>query len=352
MEIDTSGIEAEQLIRALNAEYGLDITAITFLPKGEEAYSYVADGQAGTRHFVRAQPAADPAALEAVFAATSALHARCGLRSVVAPYPTRRGTFTWRHVGYTVAVFPFIDGVTAYEHHLTDEGVAHAAALIAALHTSSQTCDVPLAHRETFANPFEAPILRALRAAADPGPRANDYQRRVHRLLLAEQADIHAALAAMRRLQATAQRLDLAWVPTHGDPNLDNILVDTRGSLHLTDWGEIALGPPERDLFHFQGDRFELFLRHYLAAAGPVRLHEMLFEFYVYRWALQEIADYTTRILFRNTDPREDEHAWTELAPYLPIPHADMHAGLREVGYVLQRVAAATTVAPRPKGTP
>jgi hypothetical protein len=43
--------------------------------------------------------------------------------------------------------------------------------------------------------------------------------------------------------------------------------------------------------------------------------------------------------VFRNTDPREDEHAWRELLPYLPIPHADMRARLDEITGVLQRVA-------------
>ena len=128
-------------------------------------------------------------------------------------------------------------------------------------------------------------------------------------------------------------------MPTHGDPNLANILIDERGALHLTDWGEVALGPRERDLFHFTGERFEAFLRRYLGTVGLVELHERLFAFYTYRWTVQEIADYTTRILFRNTDPEEDRHAWEELAPYLPIRHEAIEAELRAIGAVIRRVA-------------
>lgn len=346
MKIDTSGIDRERLARLLDAEYGLGVAAIAFLPVGEEAYSYVAAGRAGARHFVRAQRAVDAAALESVFAVTGALHSRRGLRQVVAPHPTRRGTFTCRYGGYTVAVFPFIAGTTAYEAGLSEDGLAQSARLIAAVHASGDLLgDLPVG-RETFDNPFAAPILRALRAAEAPAPEANEYQRRVRRLLTAERADIQATLALMRRLGSEARALDFDWRLTHGDPNLANFLIDARGDLHLADWGDVALGPPERDLNFFTeeeqgmtGARIETFLRHYLAAAGPTKLHGGLFTFYTYRWAVQEIADYTTRILFRNSDPEEDRHAWAELAPYLPIRHDAIRAGLRRVAEVIRGVA-------------
>ncbi len=341
MKIDTSGIDPGRLAQRLNAEYELDLDtpSVAFFPHGEEAYSYVGTGRDGGRHFIRAQRTTGAPALESVFAVTHGLHARCGLRQVVAPYQTRRGAFTCRHGEYTVAVFPFIEGPTAFEAGLSDEGLARATALIAGVHSSGR-CLAGLLHaQETFENPFEAPILRALGAAEAPDPSANVYQRRARQLLIAERADILATLATMRQLQAEAQRLDPEWVPTHGDPNLANILIDERGVLHLTDWGEVALGPRERDLFHFTGERFEAFLCRYLATVGRVELHERLFAFYTYRWTVQEIADYTTRILFRNTDPMEDRHAWEELAPYLPIRHTTMQADLRAIGEVIGRVA-------------
>ncbi len=339
MKIDTSGIDTERLARQIDAEYALDIASVAFFPHGEEAYSYVATGRDGGRHFIRAQRTIGAPPLESVFAVIHGLHSRCGLRQVVTPYPTRRGAFTCRYGGYTVAVFPFIASTTAFESGLSDEGLARVAGLVAALHASGESCSLPPMQQETFENPFEAPILRALHAAEAPSPQANAYQRRVRRLLAAERADILATLETMWRLGSAARRLDPERVPTHGDPNPANILIDARGELHLTDWGEVARGPRERDLFHFTGEHFETFLRHYEAAGDRVRLHEGLFEFYLYRWTVQEIADYTTRILFENTDPGEDRHAWEELAPYLPIRHPDIQAELRAIGEVIRRVA-------------
>ena len=345
MKIDTSGIDRARLARLLDAEYDLGITAVAFLPVGEEAYGYVADDRAGARHFIRAQRVSDAAPLEAVFAVTAALRDRRGLRRVVAPYRTRRGVFTCRYDGYSIAAFPFIAGVTAYEAGLSAEGLRQAARLLAAVHLSGGLLrDLPL-DRETFDTPFAAPLLRALRSAEDPAPRAGEYQRRVRRLLCAERADIEATIALLGRLGAAARALDLDWRLTHGDPNGANFLIDARGDLHLLDWGAVALAPPERDLNAFTeqdeittGARFEAILRHYLPAAGPTRLRGELFTFYTYRWAVGEIADYTTRILFHGGDPEEDRHAWERLVPYLPIRHGELRARLREIQGVIRRV--------------
>ncbi|MFQ5987162.1 MAG: hypothetical protein ACE5KQ_07370 [Thermoplasmata archaeon] len=97
------------------------------------------------------------------------------------------------------------------------------------------------------------------------------------------------------------------------------------------------MGPPERDLFAFSGPDFEQSLTHYLRHWGNVRLSSRLLEFYHYRWALQEIADYTTRILFRQMGPHEDAHAWRELQDYLPTRHDHIARGVGEVREVLGR---------------
>ncbi len=162
--------------------------------------------------------------------------------------------------------------------------------------------------------------------------------------MLAERTDILATLDKMRRLKPELGRLDLDRALTHGDPNWANILVDTSNNLLLIDWEDVALGPPERDLMFFTDwgeGRFELFLRHYVETYGQVRLHEEAFAFYLYRWVVQEIADYSTRILFRNVYPEEDEHAWSELALYLPTRHEDIDASLRRIMEVVRRVQGA-----------
>lgn len=268
----------------------------------------------------------------------AALQAGCGLGQVVAPQRTRDGALFLRHDRFTIALFPYLTGSTAEEQPLSAVELEGAAALIAGLHGTTGRCPLPPLPEERFGNQFVPTILRALRTAGDLSAGAGAYRRRVSRLLLAEQTDLIDALGAMTDLAAEIAALPFEPVLTHGDPNLANILRDAAGMLHLIDWSAPALGPPERDLFSFTEVQFEDFLRHYLALRDRVRLHAPIFAFYAWRWTFQEIADYATRILFHNTDPAEDEHAWTQLQPYLPIPHDSLRDQAQTIAGVLTRV--------------
>src|SRR5258705_9834156 len=118
--------------------------------------------------------------------------------------------------------------------------------------------------------------------------------------MLAHRGNILTTLETMRQLSATVRGLELDCVLKHGDPNWANILVDRSGIFHLLDWEDLGLGPPEADLVFFSDrlpDRFEAFLRQYLSINRGARLHAEAFAYYHYRWTVQEIADYTTRIL-------------------------------------------------------
>jgi aminoglycoside phosphotransferase (APT) family kinase protein len=320
MKTDADDIDKEQLAHHINAEYGLNISDLTFMPRGEDSYTYSGYQPNGARYFIRAQPSWRARDLEQAYAVTYKLNTTHGLSHVVAPYPTCRGSFSVNHAGYTIALFPFIEGATLYSQGASDADLTQAAGLLAAVHRCGNIQSALPLHREKFDNPFKAPILRALQVAADSPSHTSDYRRQAVDLLLAERADILASLERMELTKPRLQKLAVSQALTHGDPNLDNFLKDREGNLHLTDWGEVAIGPPERDLSAFTGDRFEIFLRSY-AGAEALELHREIFDFYFYRWSMQEIADYATRLLLQNLPPVEEEHAWTELQDYLPIRH-------------------------------
>lgn len=337
MTAEAPDISEEELLGLLASEYGLDIASITFVPKGEEAYSYVAKVRDSGRVFVRVQESARADLLETAFEVAYALSTQCELREVLAPVRSHAGEFTSRFEGYSIAVFPYVDGNSAYEVGLSDDGLRRVASLIAAIHSRGSSLSLSKLYQESFDNPFAAPIDRAFEAIERLTTDSSEYQRRVRDLLRAERDDILAVFDRMEQLRAEIGGLDVDFVLTHGDPNVANILIDECGELSLVDWGDVGLGPPEQDLMAFSEDRFEIFLRQYAADFGRPKLHEPVFAFYFYRWVLQEIADYTTRIL-RNTTARQDEHAWSCLTPYLPVPHAEIQAGLRNVIGVISKV--------------
>jgi hypothetical protein len=341
MKLDTSGIDPAQLAGFVGDEYDLTIATMSFHPAGEASYSYLAEEQAGTTWLIKAQATARVAELEARLRAVRYVQAVGGFAQVVAPRENRRGGCTSPFEQYTVSVFPFIDGTTIEPGQQTQVYARRAAGLMGAFHQHGRRLPFPVPE-ETFEHPFEAPIMAALRTVEAPGALANPAQEQLRGLLLAERADILTTLEKIQQLAAAARQLALDRVLTHGDPNWANILVDGSGSFFLLDWDDLALGPPERDLVFFNDprpERFEIFLRQYLALNPGARLHADVFAFYQYRWVVQEIADYTTRILFSNVDPAEDDRAWAELRQYVPAAHAEMADGIRQIEATLARLA-------------
>ena len=106
-----------------------------------------------------------------------------------------------------------------------------------------------------------------------------------------------------------------------GAPNLTKrVLTDPTGTLDLIHGGRLASGAAQRDLTFLTGERFAAFLEAYLARRPGVWLHQHLVTDDLYRWVLQEIACYTSRILLELSDDQEHAHAWQELQPHSPFP--------------------------------
>ena len=183
--------------------------------------------------------------------------------------------------------------------------------------------------------------MHALRTVEAAGPLGSPIQERLRALMLAHRSNILITIETMRQITAAVQQLELDWVLTHGDPNWENILVNPSGTFSLLDFEDVALGPPEADLVFYSdrpAERFEAFLRQYLAVRPQARLHAEMFAFGHYMWTMQVIAQYSTRILFGGGSPAEDEQAWAELQPCLPAPHAEMAAAIRQIAAILERI--------------
>lgn len=333
MRVEPRAIDKDRLGAFLEDEYGVTSPTLTFLPEGEESYVYVATEPEGDRSFIRVtEDFGQRGSLETAYTAVETLAQREKLSALVAPRRRRRGAFLGAFRGFLVALFPFIEGKSLYGG-ASSEDRAGVAQIVATLHdTNASNLGLP---RVGLENPFQDPIQRALRHVESPIPKANRYQERIVALLNAHREDVEHSLRKMEAWKAQEQTLVGESVLTHGEPHLDNVVKDSYGGLRLTDCGDLAVGPSERDLFAFTGPDLEWYLRSYLRRRRTIHLSPSLFEFYFYRWALQEIADYTNRILFRDMGPEEDEHSWRELQPYLPTRHDEIARAMRRVRGVL-----------------
>ncbi|MDP9303829.1 MAG: aminoglycoside phosphotransferase family protein [Actinomycetota bacterium] len=290
--------ETSTLIDVLPDGWGFDVEAVHYAAVGGGSYHWVVEDVEGKRGFVTAddldqkpwlgdthESAFD--GLRRAFETAVALRDG-GLDFVVAPIPTTRGEAVRRiGPGYTIALFPFVDGQTGtYGHYETAERAAllttlaelHRAPVVGSV-TSRVDLDLPGRRR------LEA-ALRELSQTWSAGP----FSERARKLLAPHASDVVELLALSDRLSIDVARRSTDWVVTHGEPHGGNVM--RVGESHvLVDWDTVALAPPERDLWMLVGDNGEE-ANGYSAATGH-EVDAVAMNFFRLRWDLADIAAFS-----------------------------------------------------------
>ena len=323
MKLDTSGLNLTLLLDHLNEKYGKDIATIVFTPGGEDSYNFLATSGSGEKLVARLQRNVRGHDLEKSLCLASVLRRRSGLELIVSAVPTLSGTLTDRIDCFQIALFPFIEGHTAHVRPVDDHIMSKLGSLLAKIHSHTQLIQGLGPSVETFENPFQQTLLKAINWAHGPSRPSSCYQEDTKNLIRSEAGDLTDFMERFHDLGNDVRALSSQFVVTHGDPNLDNVIVSPDETLYLIDWGDIGCGPRERDLSSYSANRLERVLTGYYEIEQPFILHPDLFRFYQYRWCLQEIADYTQRLISGMTSSVEAEYALAELKAYLPVPHKE-----------------------------
>ena len=340
MKVDNN-LDKSELKALINTEYALNVDMLTFIPEGEDSYCYLAASRSGEKYFVKAHRAAPSKRLDVVLLLAADLHTRCNLSSVVSPLKTKSCELNIPWKNLDIAVFDFIEGKSRWDFwkagaDFTDEDLSRVGVLIAELHKSTDLVKRESLPIEQFDLRLQTELVNVLNAAEKSNTRPNRYQQELLAALSVHKSGILRTFERFKNLQRSAQAMNTPFVITHGDPSPGNIILDTENNLRLIDWDGIGFGPPEKDLVFFTGEQFEPFLSSYLSHFRPRQLEIDLFAFYIYHWALCEIADYGTRILYQNVDERQNEHDWESIQEYLPPDREYIESGISEIAKKLK----------------
>ncbi|WP_026562707.1 phosphotransferase [Bacillus sp. J37] len=335
MKFDNSGMNLEVLTQFIEDNYQIgSICSINFIPKGEDGYCYSINTNRYHHYFVKAQKSNNHLDFFHSLRTVSDLRYKYNKDYVVAPIKTSQQKSIVPFDNMWISLYPFIQGTSLYETSEFTRHLEHIAKTLADFHSVSIHNDqLP---KETFQNPFEKIILHLLNVAEKQDFSSNLCKQKTASLFIKERKDIEVTLEKMRTVQTQFSKKNYKQTITHGDPNFSNILRGPNQKLYFIDWGEIAFAPVERDLMFFlevdgKPLDFGQFISTYLKNRPETIIHPEIVEFYLYRWCLQEIADYGYRLLVENNGVEEDEHSWKELQPYLPIPHLSIQDRMNNI---------------------
>ena len=273
----------------------------------------------------------------------SRLRDRCNISGVVAPLGTSNGALGIPWHNFRVSLFPFIEGESRWdlwkvEKDFTDAALRQTAVLLATIHHCTDEVEVRSLPAVQYDLPLRNELYGVLEAADRRIPSQNPYQKQLLAALATHRSLILETMDRYDELGRSAVASQTPFVVTHGDPTPGNLILNTQNQLYLIDWDGVSLGPPERDLVAFTGERFDVVLESYLKnRENGVALYTDIFGFYIYEWTLNEIRDYGTKILCKNKDTQQNEYDWESLQDYLPPNRELMEDGIAAVRNTLDR---------------
>ena len=338
MKVDNA-FDKTELLEHLRTAHALPLESITFFPEGEDSYGYIVVSETGEKYFAKASTSVPNSCLHVA----SLLQHQYNIPGIVAPLKTQEGALSVPWQNFRVSLFPFIEGKSRWDlwkvgKDFTEAELSETGALLATIHGCPDTIasnDLTIAKYDL---PLRHELHTVLEASAKKIPPQNPYQKLLLEALAQHRSEVLQTLERYDSLGHSADTLQTPFVITHGDPTPGNLILDTENRLHLIDWDGVCLGPPEKDLVSFTGERFAVVLERYLTERQcEVSLHADIFGFYIYEWTLNEIRDYGTKILFKNDDAKQNEYDWKSLQEYLPPNRELMEDGIAVIRNTLGR---------------
>ena len=297
--LEPPDISDDSLLSAVRMHYDIPVAALTFLPVGKDyaAWVYRTQTANGAPYFLKLR--AGPAK-EAALAVPRYLRDR-GLSQIVAPVPTRSQALSVDVEGYTLILYPFIDGAMARDRGMDQRHWVTLGVALKQIHTTPLAPELARSlRRETFI-PAGRDAVQCLEAHLAGQPPADPIERELAAFWLARRAEIRALVERGemlgQRLRATKPPLVLC----HADIHTWNILIDTEDRLWIVDWDETFLAPKERDLmFVVGGIAAGLVQPHeeawFRTGYGPTTIDPLALAYYRYNWAVEEIGSFGEQV--------------------------------------------------------
>ncbi|MGE3269793.1 MAG: phosphotransferase enzyme family protein [Chloroflexota bacterium] len=301
-----ANLPAEALREHVQAAYGLSVSEVRFLPLGHDpaAWVYRVRTASGEDLFLKVHlRIRNQAGLLAPRHLRSA-----GIQQVVAPRRTHNGTLWTETHGYTVVLYPFVEGQNGFQQRLSPSQWEAFGRVLRRVHDTPFTPSLGLAIEQDSFTPAGADLIRQLDAEIGERTFTDEAHQALAQSWQTQRATI---LMLVEWAEELGERLANAFplsVICHADIHTGNVLVGTDGRIWIVDWDEVTLAPRERDLMFAVGgisrqlvspSEAELFLRGYCDGRETPGLDPLALAYYRYAWAVSDLSAFAETVLHR-----------------------------------------------------
>jgi len=298
------GIKKEELVRAVQQGYEIDIASLEFLLRGWGGDCFQVESPGGEHYFLKLHEDASYMGI----AVTSRpfylplmhqLHSKNILPHVPHPVPTREGEFSLAMGTREIVMTNWIEGEMVGFGELPAPLLERLAKLVGILHGSRSRLEFEHPFVERFEFDFASDLSAALVALDTlPANRSAGIQS-LKETILPQRQVLLSALQYLRELREKVRSLDKPMVICHTDLHGGNLMTDAHDNLYILDWENALIAPPEHDMIFFAAEEnfWDVFWPEYTRHFEGHSLEGDLLLFYFYHRALEDIAGLVLRIL-------------------------------------------------------
>jgi thiamine kinase-like enzyme len=297
MKLNDLKLEAD-IKDAIGKNYDLDIEQISFIPVGEESFSYVITTQKG-KYFVKYCEQVN--IIHNIDKVNELLIELKDLSFIIPPIE-HNGNISLNIGNGKAYVYPYMEGnvVNQGNGSFDNSLVSDLTHIMAVIHKRSVAVDLP---KETFENDFMS-RFEALFKFFENKEGFDD----VKRVLFDNRTKVEDIINKHTKVGEQYKELKPELVLTHGDITGLNI-IQTSNGIKLVDWDGAMFAPAERDInFLFTNQYFSL--DKYVELSGKQDFDIELKKYYGREWSLNSIIGNFESIL-------KGSHAKTNQNEYL-----------------------------------
>lgn len=291
----------DTMLAQLEAQYGLAVAELTFLPLGHDSSAWVYRVQASDSraYFLKVRMSI---ANEASLRVPRYLHDH-GIKQVVAPLLTSSGRLWTSADNYKMILYPFVAGTSGMERGMGEQQWIDYGTLLHQIHTTPVTPELAQIMRQERFTPTTPGVKELDRYVSAP-PVAEAAAQEFATFWQSQRALILELVARAETLGPRLAQTALPCVLCHADIHTGNVLVDAEGQVWIVDWDETILAPKERDLmFAVGGISAELVGPHeeelFFQGYGATTIDPLALAYYRYAWAVDDIRAFGEEVCFR-----------------------------------------------------
>ena len=283
-----------KILACLQANYGLNVVHLVFLPLGADLNTavYRAVAADNAPYFVKLR--------RGVFDEASVAVPRFlgdqGITQIIAPVPTQTGQLWSRVDAFRLILYPFVEGHNGYEVNLSDRHWFDLGRALKGIHTAPAPPALSSTIQQETYIPQWREIVKTFLARVEVEVFDDPIAVETAAFLKANSDAILDLVRRAERLASALQSRPPAFVLCHSDIHAGNVLIDADGALHIVDWDSPILAPKERDLMSIGGglmgaghtaqEEGALFYRGY----GQTPIDSIALAYYRYERIIQDIA--------------------------------------------------------------